>query len=946
MAAVLSHAADVVTVSLQTSRWPEHRATTYALAMSGEVFGRDAELLRIEGFLGDLTTHAEVLVLAGEAGAGKTTLLRRAADLAASRDMTVLRTAPSRGDLRLAFAGLADLLERRLDEVAGDLPAVHASALRVALLMDDSPARAPEPRTIAAAFRGALTALAATSPVLLVVDDVQWLDSASEAAIGYAVRRLEHERVGLLCAQRTYSPGAELPLELDRARLTAAVLPIGGLSLGALHRMLHSTLGAAFPSPVLRRIETGSGGNPFIALEIGRAMLRRGSGTGVVLPVPETLADLVGERLGALPAEVLASLEVVALMPHASIDQYLACGADSAALDAGVRAAVLEHPADRLDFTHPVLAAAVFAATPPARRRKLHAAAARVSALPEERARHRALAAATPSAEVAAELADAAAAAAARGAPSAAAELFDLSATLTPPGELALASRRRLDSALQLALAGDMDGARSLLERIAEIAPPGGERADALSQLGLLLEDDYPRAAGLMERALTEAGDDPARTADIRIALCDICSIQGDVAKAVEVGGQALSDAERSGDPALLAASLAQAFELQVRYAGAADPGLLSKALALEPQDASLVLRTPATWVAGEYHILTGQLDVAEAEFTGLAARVEAAGVEYFRAHVLRFLSAIALLRGDARRAAALAAEGLQIAEQLSFPHSVSMALFACALPALQLGRAQEVRDMADRGLQLARQTGEEPYVLLHRALPGCLDLALGDVSAAVGRLRPLASRFEAVGMRVTSPGLFADAAEALVAAGDLDEAGRIVASLEAAMPSPVTAALVARCRGALAAGTGDLAAATGYLDAALALHDEASPIPVQRGRTLLMLGVVQRRLKQRALARATLSEALSVFEEVEAPLWAARAKAEIARISGRSAGPEALTESERRVAELVAGGMSNSRVAAELFVTVRAVESTLTKAYIKLGVRSRTELASRLRDG
>ncbi len=916
--------------------------------MSAEVFGRDAELRRIDGFLGDLATQAAALVLAGEAGAGKTTLLRWAADLAAGKGMTVLRTAPTRGDLGLAFAGLADLLEQRLDEVVADLPAVQASALRVALLLDDSPARAPEPRTMAAAFRCALTALAATAPLLLVVDDVQWLDSASEAAIGYAVRRLEHEQVGLLCAQRTDSPGAELPLELDRARLAAAVLPVGGLSLGALHRLLHSRLGAAFPRPVLRRIEAGSGGNPFIALEIGRAMLRRGSGPGadVTLPVPATLADLVSERLGALPADLLASLELVALMPHASIEQYLACGVDTAALDAGVRASVLEHAGDRFEFSHPVLAAAVTAGIPPARRRELHAAAAGVAALPEERARHRALAAAAPSAEVANQLAEAAGAAAVRGAPSVAAELFDLAATLTPPADLAVASRRRLESALQLALAGDMDGARSLTEQIAQAAPPGSERADALSQLGLLLEHDYPRAVSVMQRALAEAGDDPARTADIRIALSDIWSIQGDKAKAVAVGRQALSDAERSGDPALLAASLAQTFELQVRYGRQADQSLLRKALDLEPAAASLVMRTPARWVAAEYHIYTGQLDLAEAEFATLLDRAEAEGVEYVRAHALRFQSGIALLRGDARRAAALAADGLQVAEQLSFPHTISMALYACAWPALQLGEAQQVREMTERGLDLARQTGEEAGVLLHQALPGSLDLALGGVAAAADRLRSLAGRFESVGMRVTSPVLFADAAEALASVGESEGASRIVADLEATIPSPVTAALVARCRGALAAAAGDLAGAVGHLEAALALHDQAAPMPLLRGRTMLLLGVFQRRLKQRAAARATLSEALSVFEAVEAPLWAARARAEIARISGRSAGPEELTESERRVVELVAAGMSNGQVAAELFVTVRAVESTLTKAYAKLGVRSRTELASRLRDG
>jgi DNA-binding NarL/FixJ family response regulator len=119
--------------------------------------------------------------------------------------------------------------------------------------------------------------------------------------------------------------------------------------------------------------------------------------------------------------------------------------------------------------------------------------------------------------------------------------------------------------------------------------------------------------------------------------------------------------------------------------------------------------------------------------------------------------------------------------------------------------------------------------------------------------------------------------------------------------------------------------------------------MPAERGRTLLMLGGLRRRLKRRAAARTTLAEALRLFEGAQARLWTERTQAEQARIGGRAPGPSDLTETEQRVAELVARGLSNRQVAAELFVTVRAVESTLTKAYAKLGVRSRTQLTARL---
>ena len=289
--------------------------------MTSEVLGRDAELAALSVFLDSLATGPGALVLAGPAGAGKTTLVRAAITDAGTRGFTVLHTMPSRSDVRLAFAGLADLLESRLDAVAAGLPAPQARALRVALLVEEPGRHPPEPRVIAAAFRSALAVLARTAPVLVVVDDAQWLDPPTAAAAGFAARRLEAEQVGLLCAQRTARADEDLPLELGRARLRAEVIPVGGLSPGALLRLLRTRLGVSFPHPTLRRIEAASGGNPFIALEIGRALARRGPGAAVqvTLPVPATLGGLVDEHLGALPAAVTGVLQMVAVMPDAPL---------------------------------------------------------------------------------------------------------------------------------------------------------------------------------------------------------------------------------------------------------------------------------------------------------------------------------------------------------------------------------------------------------------------------------------------------------------------------------------------------------------------------------------------------------------------------------------------------------------------------------------------------
>ena len=318
--------------------------------MSEAIFGRDAELGMLEAFLAGLPSAARALVIAGPAGAGKTTLLRAAAGRAADLGYAVVQTLPSQSDVRLAFA-VADLLGSDLEAILAAVPAPQRNALEIALLVQDPPPGMPDPdpHAIAAAFRAALLAMARFAPVLVCIDDVQWLDLPTEAAVSFAFRRLDREPIGLLCSHRVAGPGAELPLELGRARLSAEELPVGGLSLGALHRLLRTRLGSSFSHQVLRRIHDDCGGNPFIALELGRALARRsvvrvGSGA---LPVPDTLSGLVGERLRELPPAASAALQLVAVMPGVPVGRYLEAGIAGADLDDAVLAGVLTSDAWR-----------------------------------------------------------------------------------------------------------------------------------------------------------------------------------------------------------------------------------------------------------------------------------------------------------------------------------------------------------------------------------------------------------------------------------------------------------------------------------------------------------------------------------------------------------------------------------------------------------------------
>jgi len=574
--------------------------------MSADIFGRDAELAEICALLAGLRQSAAALVLAGPAGSGKTTLLRAAAMLAGQQGYRVLLTSSARSEVRLAFAGLADLLDGPPGSVIDELPPPQARALRVALLAEEPAAHPPDQRVIAVAFRSAIQLLAAAAPVLLVIDDVQWLDQPSATAVGFAVRRLRDEAVGFVCAQRTERPGADPPLELARARIGAKLLPVGPLSIGALHRMLLTRLGSSFSQPMLRRIEAGSGGSPLIALELGRALTRRGvSSTGTAaLPVPDTLTGLVNEHLGDLPPHVLKAAQMVAVMPDAPLERYLAAGASAAGLDAGVATGVLEHDGGRLRFSHPLFASAVAARIPPGRLRELHVAAAGVARRPEARARHRALAAVGASAAVAADLDSAGQAAAARGAPASAAELFELAASLTPGDQPGDAARRQLEMARQLNIGGETQAARTTLRMLIDAIPPGQMRAEALSLLAMLDKDNFPAATQLLLQALAEADGDPPLTVHIRLRLSETWMLRGDRLQARDEARRSVADAERSCDGTLLACSLAQAFETDIMCGTEADERELDRALELERSAGSSPLHISPMQVAGVVYFI------------------------------------------------------------------------------------------------------------------------------------------------------------------------------------------------------------------------------------------------------------------------------------------------------------------------------------------------------
>jgi len=272
-----------------------------------EVIGREGELAAMAQFLDSVPAGPAGLVLEGEAGSGKTTLWNAAVEAARERSYQVLTARAAQAEAKLSFAACADLLAPVAEEALAALPAPQRRALEVALLLAEPGGSLPEHRAVAAGFASAVAALTARGPVLVAVDDVQWLDEPSARVLEFVARRLHGRPVGVLASARA-SGQAAVALGLDRAlpedRLVR--LQLGPLGLAAIHQLLWSRLGAVFPRHTLVKLQRASGGNPFFALELARALLRRGG--LILLDGGDTVMEALQEGLSAgIIAPLLAS---------------------------------------------------------------------------------------------------------------------------------------------------------------------------------------------------------------------------------------------------------------------------------------------------------------------------------------------------------------------------------------------------------------------------------------------------------------------------------------------------------------------------------------------------------------------------------------------------------------------------------------------------------------
>ena len=524
-----------------------------------EVIGRDAELARTAAFLDALPSGPSGLVIEGEAGAGKTTIWLAGVEEARERGYRVLETRPVEAEAELPFAGLGDLVGSVVDEVLDELPEPQADALRVALLLAPPRGLPPDERAVAVALLGAVRVLVRSGPVLIAIDDVQWLDPASATVVAFAWRRLREEPVGLLLAHRFGTHAPARLVEDDRL----SPLAVGPLTLGAVHRLLHEQIGLVLARPALRRVYEVAGGNPFFALELGRALQgHEGELTpGEPLPVPGRLQDLVQGRLEELPPLSREVLGTAAALSHPTLGLLAAAVAGGEeALRPALEAQVIEIEGDRVRFTHPLLAAAAYQSMETIDRRKLHRRLAELVPDADERARHLALSTDVPDSDVAHALEEAAEHARVRGATATAGELCEEARRLTPLDRPEDAHRRTVAAARYRFVAGDTMRARELLEQALGEARTGSARAEALvilAQLGRF-EGDQLESAEFARQALTQPGTDDLMHAEAaRNVASTLFFMREELESALEHAALAADLAARSGVVALQAQSLA-----------------------------------------------------------------------------------------------------------------------------------------------------------------------------------------------------------------------------------------------------------------------------------------------------------------------------------------------------------------------------------------------------
>lgn len=916
---------------------------------AAELLGRDDELAVLQRLLERAERGPAGLLLDGEAGIGKSMLLREGIALAEARGFRVLACEAAPTETPLAYAALGDLLDEVPLTSHKRLPPPQRKALETSLLLIEPGDGKADQRAVSVAVLSLIRTLATKSPVLIAIDDVQWLDGSSARVLSFVLRRLREGPVGLLITERSGESDARSPLELDRSDglgLATESRTLGPLSLGAIRRLLTQRTGHRYSRAVLNQLYRGSGGNPLYALELARVGLGDSSAVPTQpLRVPEPLRALVSERLIALPATTQETLLIASALAEPTVDLVQAAGGES--LTEAIENGAVELDGDRVRFTNSLLASVLYAEALPERRRELHRRLATIALGVEERARHLALGNDKPDSKVAAEIDAAAVSAASRGAPDAAGELYEHAARLTPIEELDEIRRRRHEAASYHFAAGDIARARTIAEEMLSEPDSGPWRTDMLVLLSYIVEDEQ-EAVDLCRQAVKEAGEDDDRLTTAYLALAIACSIQGDFSGQVDAQRDALVHAKRGSDKRLLVEALQGVGIVTVLAGGAIDEKIMRQAIEIDRAEVTLpAFRSPSFWYGMQLYWI-GEIERARSILSAELERSRNEGELIGSLQILFPLIEIEVISGNWDLAGRMCADGLEQALDTGYDYTIRMLDFEQLQLAVLRGEVEESRQGLAEQMAEAERAKAHWRTLALTSLAGFFELSLGNPREAWRWLEPALELQDRLGQDIsTTMPLYSirpNAIETLLALDEAVRAERLLESFEqrtvtTKRPNGIVSST--RCRALVEACRGDLDDALASIERAIAGR-ELFPDPFEHGRTLLVAGTIEHRARHKRKAREAFERAADIFEQLGARLWLQKAQAMLERTGGQRGGELGLTPTEQRIAELVAKGRSNKEVAGTLFMSVRTVEATLSKIYRKLEIESRAELAAR----
>jgi DNA-binding CsgD family transcriptional regulator len=897
---------------------------------------RRAEFTHIRRALGRADSGCcSIVLVEGDAGIGKTHLITTTADLASDEGALVLRTGLTEAETMLSWAGLSVLLSGIDEQILDRVPPPRRWALdRARGIIADGEIQAHD---VAAALAALLTVCSADRLTVLVIDDVQWLDRATAAALVFSIRANLGARLSVLAARRR---DAEVPVDLTRIPGAALErIEMTGLSAAGLHHLL-----ADHGMPTVRRtdlihIHELSGGNPLHAIDLARHLQKRGSLDGHQLTA--SARDAVVVRLDGLSADAIETGRVAALMALPTtrrIGSVIGPRCVDALAELEQRA-VLTSSGVAVDFVHPLLREALLAGVGALERRALHLRIAEASDDPEHSALHRAEVADEPDDELAAALEAAADAAAELGASDVATARYRRAAELTPGDDhRALWRRRHRAVRGAIAVGHHAEVIREAQQLVRDAVTPEEIMGSVLDLTTAAWRTGGVSAArNVLSDGIDRLRACPRERLGLYEQLVRVDQLT-DLALGAATARRALEEARATGDADLvggaeIVSACAQVLTGEpVDVDALAPPGIDGREIALDAE---------AYFI--ELLVWTNRLDRAEPRLIETIERARRRGALLPVVRAASQLGDLYLRWGRWAEAEQFLVEVADLGDLIDYSLGIRADLAWVLAAQGHDAEASAQISLAAHLLQPPPDVERVQYF----ARAGFVDLCADRAPAARAQLRRAQEEAASTGFAdaVVLP-IGNDLVEALLREGDVDAAGveadRFAAAADHA-GAALGIALGLRCRAQVASARGDHAAALALFDSAIDAHDRLPvALPFERGRTLLAAGSARRRAGQRAASRPVLAEARAVFEGLGAKPFVARADAEIARLGGRAA-PGGLSPTEQRVAALAASGRTNAEIAAELFITVRTVESNLTRVYRKLGVRSRTELVRTL---